>query len=52
MKKLKIFIDNSSLSDMDLYQDGLDVLERGKCLLARSFIYVLNNFLNMHKHDP
>ena len=47
----------------DLSQDGLryglqDVLprwvtlERGKCLLAKNFIFVLNNFLNIHTHHP
>ena len=30
-----IFIDNGNISDMDLYPDGLHLLERGKCLLAR-----------------
>ena len=35
---------------MDLYQDGLHLLERGKRLLAKSFIFVLNNFLNMQTY--
>ena len=30
---------------MNLYQDGLHLLERGKCLLA-------NIFLNIHTHYP
>ena len=47
-----VFIDNGNISNMDLYQDGLHLLERGKCLLAKHFIFVLNNFLNMHKHHP
>ena len=46
------FIDNGNTSNMDLYQDGSHLLERGKCLLANSFIFVLNNFLNMHSHHP
>ena len=45
-----VFIDNGNISNMDLYQDGLHLLERGKCLLAKNFIFVLNNFLNMHAH--
>ena len=43
-----VFIDNGNISNMDLYQDGLHLLERGKCLLANNFIFVLNNFLNIH----
>ena len=46
------FIDNGNTSNMDLYQDGSHLLERGKCLLANSFIFVLNNFINMHSHHP
>ena len=45
-----VFIDNGNISNMDLYQDGLHLLERGKCLLAKYFIFVLSNFLNMHTH--
>ena len=47
-----VFIDNGNISNMYLYQDGLHLLERGKCLLAKNFIFVLNNFLNMHTHHP
>ena len=36
----------------DLYQDGVYLLDRGKCLIARNCIYVLNNFLKMYKHHP
>ena len=43
-----VFTDNGNISNVDLYQDGLQLLERGKCLLANNFICVLNNFLNMH----
>ena len=43
-----VLIDNGNVSNMDLYQDGFHLLERGKCLLAKNFIFVLNNFLNMH----
>ena len=46
------FIDNGDISSMDLYQDSLHLLERGKCLLVKNFIFVLNNFLNMHTHHP
>ena len=47
-----VFVDNGNISNMDLYQDGLHLLERGKCLLANNFIFVLNNFLNIHTHYP
>ena len=47
-----VFIDNGNISNMDLYQVGLHLLERGKCLLANNFILVLNNFLNIHTHYP
>ena len=43
-----VLVDNGNISSMDLYQDDLHLLERGKCLLAKNFIFVLNNFLNMH----
>ena len=47
-----VFIDNGNISNMYLYQDGLHLLERGKYLLAKHFIFALNNFLNMHTHHP
>ena len=31
---------------------GYTIWERGKCLLANNFIFVLNNFLSMHSHHP
>ena len=46
-KNGKVFLDNGNISNMDLYQDGLHLPERGKCLLAKNFIFVLNIFLNM-----
>ena len=39
-----VFIDHGNISHMDLHQDGLHLLERSKCLLAKNFIFVLNNF--------
>ena len=47
-----VFIDNGNISNMDLYQNDVHLLERGKYLLAKNFIFVLNNFLNMHSHHP
>ena len=46
-KNAIVFIDNGNISNMDLYQDDLHLLERGKCLLAKNFIFVLNVSLNM-----
>ena len=43
-----VLIDNGNISNMDLYEVGLHLLDRGKCLLTKNFIFVLNNFLNMH----
>ena len=47
-----VLIDNGNISNMDLYQDGLHLLERSKCLLGKNFIFVLNNFLKIHVHHP
>ena len=47
-----VFIGNGNISNMDLYQDGLHLLERGNCLSAKKFIFALKNFLNMHIHHP
>ena len=47
-----VFIDNGNISNMDLYQNDVHLLERDKYLLAKNFIFVLNNFLNMHSHHP
>ena len=46
------FIDSGSISNMYFYQDGLHLLERGKCLLTKNFIFAVNNFLNMHSYHP
>ena len=36
-KNFIVFVDNGNISNMDLYQDGLHLLEPGKCLLANNF---------------
>ena len=46
------FTDNGNISNTDLYQDGLHLLGRGKCLLTNNFIFALNNSLNIHTHYP
>ena len=43
-----VFIDNRNIPNMDSYKDGLHLLEQGKCLSAKKFIFVLNNLLNIH----
>ena len=36
-KNGKVFIDNGSISNMDLRLEGFQLQERGKCLLANIF---------------
>ena len=38
-----VFIDSGNISNMDLYQDDLHLLERGKCLLANNFFLDKNH---------
>ena len=42
-KNGKVFIDNGSISNMDLRLEGFQLQERGKCLLA-NFFFVLEIF--------
>ena len=42
-KKGIVFIDSGNISNMDLYQDDLHLLERGKCLLANNFFLDKNH---------
>ena len=42
-KNGKVFIDNGSISNMDLRLEGFQLQERGKCLLA-NFFFVLDIF--------
>ena len=51
-KNRVVVIDNGNICNLDLYQNCLDLLARGKCLLAKNFIFVLNNFSNIHTHYP
>ena len=43
-KNGKVFIDNGSISNMDLRLQGFQLQERGKCLLANIF-FCIRNFL-------
>ena len=40
-----IYIDNRNIFGVHLFKDGLHLLESGKQILAKSFIFNLNNFL-------
>ena len=44
------FIDNSALTERDLWKDGVHIFESGKCLVANNFICHLNNFLELRNH--
>lgn len=45
-KKLEIvYIDNRNIFGIHLFKDGLHLLESGKQMLAKNFIFNLNNFL-------
>ena len=40
-----IYIDNRNIFGVHLFKDGLHLLESGKQILAKNFIFNLNNFL-------
>ena len=47
------YIDNRNTKGDRLYQDGLHLLDTGKKILERNFVFVLNEyFLGMHTHHP
>ena len=45
------FIDNSAVTERDLWEDGVHMVESGKCLVANNFICHLNNFLGLRNHS-
>ena len=48
-----VYIDNRNIKGDCLYRDGLHLLDTGKKILERNFIFVLNEcFLEMHTHHP
>ena len=48
-----VYIDNRNITGDCLYQDGLHLLETGKNILERNFIFVLNEcFLEMNTYHP
>ena len=47
-----IFVDNSNISNIHLFDDGLHLVELGRCILANNVIDRINNFLLEHRHHP
>ena len=47
-----IFVDNSNISNIHLFDDGLHLVESGRCILANNVIDFINNFLLTHLHHP
>ena len=47
-----IFVDNSNISNIHLFDDGLHLVESGRCILANNVIDRINNFLLTHLHHP
>ena len=50
-----IFVDNSNVSNISnihLFDDGLHLVESGRCILANNVIDRINNFLLEHGHHP
>ena len=47
-----IFLDNSNISNIHLFDDGLHLVESGRCILANNVMDRTNNFLLAHRHHP
>ena len=47
-----ILVDNSNISNIHLSDDGLHLVESGRCILANNVIDRINNFLLAHRHHP
>ena len=43
-------IDNSAVTERDLWKDGVNMAESGKCLVENNFICHLNNLLGLRIH--
>ena len=43
---------NSNISNIYLFDDGLHLVESGRCILANNVIDRINNFLLTHLHHP
>ena len=40
-----VYIDNKEINGEHVWKDGIHLQENGKIILARNFIYHINNFL-------
>ena len=47
-----IFVDNSNISNIHLFDGGLHLVESGRCILANNVTDRINNFLLVHRHHP
>ena len=47
-----IFVDNSNISNVHQFDDGLHLVKSGRCILANNVIARINNFLLTHFHHP
>ena len=47
-----IFVDNSNISNIHLFDDGLHLVKSGRCILGNNVIARINNFLLTHFHHP
>ena len=50
MKNGFYFIDNSAVTERDLWKDGVHIAESGKFLVENNFTCHLNNFLVLRNH--
>ena len=46
------FVNNSNISNIHLFDDGLHLVESGRCILANNVIDNINNFLSTRLHHP
>ena len=47
-----IFVDNSNISNIHQFDDGIHLVESCRCILANNVIDRINNFLLTHLHHP
>ena len=45
-----IFVDNSNICNIHLFDDGLHLVESGSCILANNVTDRISNFLLAHRH--
>ena len=47
-----IFVDNSNIFNIHIFDDSVHLAESGRCILANNVIDRINNFLLTHLHHP